>query len=259
MPTKNIDLNSEFVQIKPQLMSYLYRLSANKEDTEDLLHDTYIRTTEKIHLLKEAASFKTWVFTIATNLARDNKRVKKRWDLDVQDKCKDAALSHEKYQKRIVNVFHNQPNKQFEIEEHINYCFTCVAKNLSIEQQISIILKEFYHFKRSEIAKIMGKTEGVIKHLLFDARKELQTKYNNLCAMINKTGACYQCAELNDFLQDKPDAEEKIGRLKLSKTNSPETNLDIRFKIINQINPLNSKGAELEDTILKILREVTQN
>ena len=36
---------------------------------------------------------------------------------------------------------------------------------------------------------------------------------------------------------------------------SPETNLKIRFRLINRINPLNSQGAALEDTILQILRE----
>ncbi|MEL6718585.1 MAG: RNA polymerase sigma factor, partial [Bacteroidota bacterium] len=111
-------------------------------------------------------------------------------------------------------------------------------------------------FKRTEIAEILNKTEGVVKHLLFDGRKELQTRYDKRCALINKTGVCHQCAELNDFLQEVPDSEQKIKQTKLNQVNDADTNLDIRFALINKINPLNSKASELEDTILQILREV---
>ena len=256
MQTKELNIESEFVAIQEQLESYLYGLSANKEDSRDLLHDTYIKVKQKINSFHEKSSFKTWVFAIATNLAKDNRRVKNRWTLEVQDDCKNASLSTPEYQQRIIGTFQNQTEQQFEIVEHINYCFTCIAKNLNLEQQIAIILKEFYHFKRTEIAEILDKTEGIIKHLLFDGRKELQTRYKKRCALINKTGVCYQCAELNDFLQEKTDSGEKIKQTGLSKTYDVDTNLDIRFALINKINPLTSKASELEDTILQILREV---
>ncbi|MCI4671759.1 MAG: RNA polymerase sigma factor [Bacteroidia bacterium] len=256
MQAIEVNIESEFIGIQAQLESYLYRLSANKEDAKDLLQDTFLKVNQKIDSFQGNSSFKTWVFAIATNLARDNQRVKNRWKLEVQDECKNASLSTPKYQKKIISAFQNQTEQQFEIAEHINYCFTCIAKNLDLEEQIAVILKEFYQFKRSEIARILGKTEGVIKHLLFNGRKELQTKYEKRCALINKTGVCHQCSELNDFLQEVPNSKEKVEKLKLNRKNSSETNLDIRFNLISKINPLNSKASELEDNILQILREV---
>ncbi len=256
MQTKKLNIETEFIAIQEQLESYLYRLSANKEDAKDLLQDTYLKARKKIDTFQGKSSFKTWVFAIGTNLAKDNQRVKNRWKLEVQDECKNASLSTPSYQQRIIGSFQNQTEQQFEIVEHINYCFTCIAKNLNIEQQIAIILKEFYHFKRTEIAQILNKTEGIVKHLLFDGRKELQTRYEKRCALINKTGVCYQCAELNDFLQEKPNSPKKIRQTKLSQSNDGDTNLDIRFELISKINPLTSKASELEDTILQILREV---
>lgn len=256
MQTKKSNIETEFMAIQEQLESYLYRLPANREDAKDLLQDTYIKIKQKVDTFQGKSSFKTWVFAIATNLAKDNQRVKNRWKLEVQDECKNASLSTPSYQQRIIGSFQNQTEQQFEIVEHINYCFTCIAKNLNLEQQIAIILKEIYHFKRKEIAKILDKTEGIIKHLLFDGRKELQVRYEKRCALINKEGVCCQCAELNDFLQDTLDSESKLRATGLSQTKDAETNLDIRFALINQINPLNSNAAELENTILQILREV---
>lgn len=253
------NVNSEFLLIRDKLSSYLYRLTTNREDTEDLIQDTFLKVNNKIHLFKGKSSFKTWVFSIATNLAVDNKRVKQRWRLDIQDDCKTAAQENKVYHDRIVNAFECQTEKVFEIEEHINFCFTCIAKNLKLEKQIALILKEIYHFKRNEIAEILGKTEGIVKHLLFDGRKEMQEKYNYRCAIINKNGICYQCAELNDYLQNKSDAEEKITKLGMSPANDPEQNLDIRFKLIQNINPIGGKAGVLEDTIMQILHEVNKN
>ncbi|MFN5073837.1 MAG: RNA polymerase sigma factor [Cyclobacteriaceae bacterium] len=252
-------MNLEFEIYAEQLKSYLYRLTANREDAEDLLHDTFIKAHEKIETFKGNSSLKTWVFSIATNLAKDNHRVKNRWDLDVQDKCKNAAVENPKVAERIVLSFNSQSDLQFEIKEHINYCFTCISKNLTLEKQIAIILKEIYDFKRTEIAEILNVTKGVVKHLLHDGRKELQLKYENRCALINKTGVCYQCAELNDYLQTEKNSTEKIYKLGLSRDKSSEENLNLRFQIINQINPLNSNGTDLEDTILQILRETIKD
>jgi len=249
------NVQEEFTQLQDKLNSYLYRLTGSREDAEDLVHDTYIKVTEKIETFRGDSSFKTWTFTVATNLAKDLKSVKSRWGIEVQDLCKEATLVDKSLQDKIVNEFQKQEDKQFEIIEHINYCFTCISKNLTLEKQIAIILKEIYDFKRTEIADILDVTEGVVKHLLHDGRTELQEKYNYRCAMVNKQGVCYQCAELNDFLQEKKDSAEKISLLGLSEKNDAETNLNIRFQLINRINPLNGKGSKVEDTILQILRE----
>jgi len=52
---------------------------------------------------------------------------------------------------------------------------------------------------------------------------------------------------------------QKISKLGLSPNKSSEENLEIRFQIINQINPLKSNGASLEDTVLQILRETIKD
>lgn len=251
----NVNIDNEFLSILENLKTYLYRLSANKNDTEDLLHDTYLKVKDKIHTFQSKSSFKTWVFAIATNLARDNMRVKRRWAEDVQDLCKDYTMNNEKCESRIFKSYRNQIIDQFEIKEHINYCFTCLAKNLELDMQIAVILKEIYQFKRIDIAKILNITEGKVKHLLFDARKQLQEKYEHRCAMINKNGICYQCAELNDYLQEIPDSQKKISDYGFSLDYQPSKNLDIRFNLIKDINPLNGNGAAVEDCIMQILHE----
>lgn len=252
---KDIEKATEiFLEFKEQLASYLYRLTANSEDVKDIIQDTLLKVIENIDSFNGKSTYKTWVFSIATNLAKDNLRAKNRWSLDAQDKCKSAAIESTYFQQLMKDTYKKQEIDSFDIKEHIDYCFTCISKNLKLEIQIAIVLKEIYNFKRKEIADILNKSEGVIKHMLFDGRKELQEKFDNRCSLINKQGTCYQCAELNDYFQSVKDSGEKVAKLGISKNNNSKDNLKQRFSIISKINPLNSNGSALEDTIMQILR-----
>lgn len=253
------DYQKLFLELRPKLSSFIYRLAANKQDTEDLLQETFIKVSEKIDSFRGESTFKTWVFAIATNLARDHKRVQNRWTDDAQDKCRHAADNSIDVQNRMIKAFSELPEKKFEFAEHINYCFTCLGKNLQLEKQIAVILKEIFDFSRIEIAAILKVSEGTVKHLLHDGRKELQDKFNQRCALINKNGPCYQCSQLNDYFQKDQSANEKVSKLKLNPNNEHEENFNERMNLVKLVDPLNGNGALLEDTILQILRETIQD
>ena len=82
----------EFIAFQPQLKSYLFRLTTCKQDSEDLTHETYIKALDKIDTFKGKSNLKTWVFAIATNLAKDHFRVKERWGEDWTDLVRDAQF-----------------------------------------------------------------------------------------------------------------------------------------------------------------------
>src|SRR6478752_1532649 len=84
-----------FAEFQSQLKSYLYRLLTERNDVEDLAHDTFIRAFSKISTFNQDSSLKTWVFKIATNLAYDHLRKKKRWEADAQDRAADLAIGSE--------------------------------------------------------------------------------------------------------------------------------------------------------------------
>ncbi len=253
------NINSDFLEIRPKLAGYLYRLTANKQDMEDLVQETFIRVTEKINSFRGDSSFLTWVFAIATNLAKDHQRVQKRWQLDAQDKCKEAAIASEEVRMRMKNSFASLTDKKFELAEHMNYCFTCISKNLDLEQQIAIVLKEVYDFDRKEIAQILNISEGSLKHILHNGRKELQQKFDNRCALINKNGVCYQCAQLNDYFEENKSAASKVAQLKLNPEKSSDENFQARVDLIKLIDPVNGNGAPLHETLLQILQESLVN
>lgn len=247
-----------FAAFQPQLKSYLYRLLTDRNDVEDLAHDTFIKAYNKLDTFKENSSLKTWVFRIGTNLAYDFLRKRKRWQPDAQDQAKELVRSDPDIREIFEKVHRQSPRGRYEVREHIDFCFTCISKTLPIEQQIAIILKDIYHFSRKEIGQIMDETVGRVKHLLYDGRQTMREIFDGRCALVNKNGACHQCSELAGRFNPKQARQEELMKIEMiEKADKVDNEIlyDLRSELVSFIDPLRSPGADLQDIIMQCTRK----
>jgi RNA polymerase sigma-70 factor (ECF subfamily) len=248
---------SLFAEFQSQLKSYLYRLLADRNDAEDLLHDTFIKAFDKIATFREESSLKTWIFRIATHLAYDHLKKSKRWQPDAQDRGRALALGSQEILEGNWNVHVTSNAGAYDIKEHIDFCFTCISKTLPIEKQVVLILKDIYDFSIDEIGLILEKTEGVVKHLLIDARKTMGDIFDHRCALVNKNGMCHQCTEMNGIFNPKQNQQEELTKLELAK-GSAKYNRDelyaLRAELVKGIDPLHSSGTDLHERIMRCTR-----
>jgi len=246
-----------FAEFQSQLKSYLYRLLTDRNDVDDLTHDTFIRAFSKISTFNGESSLKTWVFKISTNLAYDHLRKVKRWPADAQDRGADLAIGSEEVRRAFWTVHDNSGAGAYEMREHMDFCFTCISKTLPIEGQVALILKDIYDFPVKEICLILDKTEGVIKHLLNDARSIMTDIFDHRCALINKNGVCHQCSHINDIFNPKQDQQEALMKLELvkaSKKYNREELFALRALLVKAIDPLHASGTDLHDEIMNCVR-----
>jgi RNA polymerase sigma-70 factor (ECF subfamily) len=246
-----------FIAFQNQLKSYLFRLLASRADAEDIAHDTFIKAFDKLHTYKGDSSLKTWVFTIATNLAINELRKRNRWTVDVSEKAKKIVLSRPTLARKIEQVAKSSPFGVYDIKEHIDTCFTCIGKNLPIENQVAIMLKDIYDFSIKEIMLIMDKTEGVVKYLVQEARKTMTEIFDSRCALVNKNGVCHQCSELNGWFNPKQNQQEALLKLKMVKESNKYDKtalLEMRMQLVKAIDPLRSEGNELQEILLNCNR-----
>lgn len=245
---------TDFLSFQNQLHSFLYRLVANKHDAEDLVQETYLKVSKNIALYRGDASFKTWVFSIATNLAKDFLKDKKRWAENYQDNCRTATYASKQIQAEMVEINQNSTQGKYVLKEHLDYCFTCMAKTLLIEEQVCLILKEVYQFKVNEIMEICGLSEGKVKHALANARQRMVKIFENRCSLIGKQGACYQCTELNGMFNPQQNAEMEAMKLKMVKEKDKanfEQLFDLRLEMIRGIDPINAEGFDFHNYMLE--------
>ena len=115
------DLNVEFEANTGKLKSFLLRITASAADAEDILQDTYLKAADHFTSFKGDSSLKTWLFTIATNLAKDNLRVQKRWPENVTDIARTSALADIEFFEKAMRISKTSPYGQFEAKEHIAF------------------------------------------------------------------------------------------------------------------------------------------
>ncbi len=255
-------LDQTFTECSGQLRAYLLRMTASRADADDIAQETYIKAVRSIDSFQGQSSLKTWLFAIASNLAKDNLRYRKRWTEDVTDISKQAALADRQFFQEAMTIRATSPQGHFEIKEHIAFCFTCIAKSLPIEQQVALLLKEVCEFKVREIAEIMPASEAMVKYWLHVGRSRMIEIFDRRCAIINKEGVCHQCTELNGIFNPKQNAAEELLKIDMAregqKTADKERLFDLRMQVVKSIDPFESPAAELQLHHLEFDRKVME-
>ena len=254
-------LTAEFERCKGALKSYIVRITANKQEAEDITQETYIRAHKNVANFKGDSSVKTWLFAIAQNIARDHLRSLKRWPEAVGDICKDIAMKDPDFFREAMTIHATSAQAKFEIREHIAFCFTCVSRSLPLEQQLALMLKEVYAFTAKEIADIMETNEAMVKYYLHTGRGRMIDVFDKRCALINKEGTCHQCTELNGIFNPKQNAQEeavKIQMVRDAKKQDKNHLFDLRMTVMQEIDPFTSPAAELQLHHLEFDRNVME-
>ena len=253
--------NELFGAYEQLLKSYLYRLLTNREDVEDYYHNTFVKAFDNIDSFQgNLAQFKSWIFTIATNISLNFLKRKKRWDTQAQDHSRNNMESQSPEDRRaFFGNIKSMPYAEYEIKEHIDFCFTCISNTLPYKQQLVLILKEVYQFKLKEIAEISTLSLGQVKHALLGARNTMKEIYNKKCALINKEGTCYQCSELQGILNPKRDKHRALMDIEMVRQSndlSDKKLFVLRTELIRAINPLKNNGADLHDSLMQQVKKI---
>ena len=141
--TKNIVYYSIFIILKD------YQLS------EDIMQDTYLKALNKIHTYKRKAHFKSWLVTIAKNLAiNEFNRRKREMLIDISD------------QKYIFGSTASTSENEVLI--------TQIFKILSDTEKEVVLLHVVGDLKHREIAAILNKPLGTVTWTYNQAIKKLR-------------------------------------------------------------------------------------
>jgi RNA polymerase sigma-70 factor (ECF subfamily) len=61
-----------------RLLNFIYRTTGDRERAEDLVQETFIRVYRHLHRFDQSKKFSTWIYTIASNLAKNELRNRSR-------------------------------------------------------------------------------------------------------------------------------------------------------------------------------------
>ncbi|WP_421725082.1 RNA polymerase sigma factor [Bauldia sp.] len=242
----------------PVVRATVRRMVGHPEDSEDIVQEALGKAWASYASFRRESAFATWLTTIATRLAVDHLRKAKRWRPEAQIAYANLAAADESYQQEVLSVF-AAPDFSFEVREHVAYCFACVGRSLPADEQAALVLADVMDMSAREAAKVLGVSESVFRHRLAAARQTMRDRYENLCALVSKTGMCHQCKGLRQIAAEDrrggaiPDITDYADRLAAVRSadfaRGPNAALhDLFWRRTNEIEEAGSGSTKPENT-----------
>lgn len=142
-----------------------------KEQNEDLEQEVYIKVWKNADKYKEQGSFKSWINTIAKNVSKDY--LKSAYKRHEQNSTSDeTVLNTIKDKKQTPELKIVQNERQIQIVNAIN--------SLKPKFKEVIILCEIQGYSYEECAQKLNCPLGTVKSRIYNAKKELADKLENL-------------------------------------------------------------------------------
>ena len=158
---------------RDRLIHFVIRKTGDPDRAQDLVQEAFIRVTRHLHRFDTTKKFSTWVYTIASNLSKNELRNRSRsplvlfqrltsnWDEDHRPlQFEDSStLPDDLYQKRYIRQLVEDTVQ--ELPEHHRLVFR---------------LRELEGKSYEEIAEITGVNLGTVKSRLHRARNSFAQK-----------------------------------------------------------------------------------
>lgn len=155
------------LRYQTRLLNFVYRSIGDRERAEDLVQEAFIRVHRHLHRFDQSKKFSTWIYTIASNLAKNELRnrsrnplvlfqtIKKNWDADHR------PLQFEDTQSRPDDLYRKR---------HLRELVEATVAQLPEHHRAVFVLRELEGKSYEEIAEITGCNLGTVKSRLNRAR-----------------------------------------------------------------------------------------
>lgn len=158
-----------------RLFHYLIRVLHDESEAADLAQETFTRVYLNRTKFKSSHRFSTWLYTIATNLARD----RQRWLTRHRQVSLDASSESQSDLKEILPSQEKSPDETLAQQERVAAVRTALAA-LPEELRLPLILAEFEEQSHAEIAFVLDCSAKAVEMRIYRARQQLRKTLGQL-------------------------------------------------------------------------------
>ena len=150
-----------------RLLNFVYRTIGDRERGEDLVQEVFVRVHRHLARFDQTKKFSTWIYTIASNLAKNELRNRSRNPLVLfQTFKRNWEADHRPLQ------FEDPQNKPDDLyrQRHLRELVDWSVAQLPEHHRVVFVLRELEGKSYEEIADITGCNLGTVKSRLNRAR-----------------------------------------------------------------------------------------
>lgn len=161
---------------KNSITNYLNMMIGDYDMAVDLCQETFLRVYRNIHRYSNVYQFSTWIYRIATNLAIDEIRYRKRRG---QVFYKNVWGNRQSTEKEVpefeITDVRRGPRDEM-LRKESSRVLGDAIRSLPEKYRTAFIMKEVQELPYEDIAKALSCSAGTIKSRLHRARELLQRK-----------------------------------------------------------------------------------
>ena len=176
-----------------ELQVHCYRILGSIQDAEDMVQETMLRAWQKLETYAGKASFRAWLYKIATNACLD--ALKKGVKRNLPPNTLPAADPQQPFSPMMVepiwleplpdallasvDVGTASPESRYSQRESISLAFMVALQALPPRQRAVLIMRDVLAWRAREVAELLDMTVSAANSALFRARATLGESYQS--------------------------------------------------------------------------------
>ncbi len=151
---------------KDKIVNFMWQLTGDYQLAVELAQETFMRVYFKANKYKPVAPLASWIYTIASNLAKTE--MKKRYRVTT------VSLDDVNYRFSENEAFSGNPESNGMVEK-----LRKALDSLHPRYRVPVVLKDIEGYSQEEIAQILKKPLGTIKARISRGRNYLKKELEN--------------------------------------------------------------------------------
>jgi RNA polymerase sigma-70 factor (ECF subfamily) len=178
-----------------ELRAHCYRMLGSLEDAEDMVQETFLRAWRRLETYQGRASFRAWLYKIATNACLDVLERLPRRVLPIEEEDSGAVAVElaagrepawlEPFPDAWLAASSAGPEARYDAYESISLAFLLALQTLPPRQRTVLILADGLDWAIAEIADLLGISLSAATSLLHRARGTM--KQRNQYGQLNRS------------------------------------------------------------------------
>jgi len=170
-----------------ELITHCYRMLGSIEDAEDLVQETFLRAWRRLETYEGRASFRAWLYKIATNACLDalEHLPKRTLPIEMGNPSDPSApllmppiesIWVEPYPDEWLAPASSSPEARYDAYESISLAFLVALQSLTPRQRTVLILADVLDWPVAEISNALGISISASTSLLHRARATMKQR-----------------------------------------------------------------------------------